>query len=252
MYEKRSGKIVCTIEARMSSTRLPGKVLLDLAGKPVLARIVDRVRMSAYIDEVVIATTTNHRDDAIRELAREIGCSCYSGSEDDVLSRVLDAAKEQEANLIVEVLGDCPLVDHRHIDELIRFFYTDSYGYVSNALVETFPLGFDVQVFPLELLEEVDRRTTDPVDRTHVTYYIYSHPDIYKLGNLEATGEMFWPKLRLTLDEKADYELIRKVYERLLPQNEDFSALEVVRFLRNNPKLASLNVLVRQKSPEEK
>ena len=246
---KNGKKIVATIEARMTSTRLPGKVLLPMAGEPNLKRLVDRLRRSAYVDEVVVATTTNAPDDAIAALAQSMGCKVWRGSEDDVLLRVLEAAQSVNADLIVEVTGDCPLIDWRHVDRLIERYTEGAYDYVSNILERTFPRGFDVQVFSVKTLEEVDRLTQDPVDRENVSIYIYRHPGRYKLGNWAAEGAMRRPELRVTLDTKEDYELLNAIFEKLLPRTPDFSAEDVVGLLDREPSLTALNAAVRQKDP---
>ena len=246
---KDGKKIVATIEARMTSTRLPGKVLLPMAGEPNLKRLIDRLRRSKYIDEVVIATTVNVPDDAIVALAEEVGCKVWRGSEDNVLLRVLEAAQLVGADLIVEITGDCPLIDWRHIDRLIALYIEGGYDYMSNILERTFPRGFDVQIFSVKTLAEVNRLTGDPVDQENVSLYIYNHPERYKLGNWAAEGAMRRPELRVTLDTKEDYELLNAIFEKLLPQNPDFSAEDVVHLLNVEPSLAALNAEVKQKDP---
>ncbi len=243
--------IIATVEARMRSSRMPGKVLLPLAGKPALERLVERVRRSTYVDDVVVATTVNPEDEAIVEHCRKMECRCFRGSEDDVLSRVLGAARDARADVIVELTGDCPLVDHRHIDSVIELFYSDRYDYAANIIERSFPDGFDVQVFPVRVLEQVDGLTDDSIDRVHVSYYIYTHPQQFKLANQNATGDMVWPDLGLTLDEQADYELIGRIYAELLPEWEDFSAFDVIGLLKRKPELLHINAHVRRKSPQE-
>ena len=251
MYLGITEKIVALIEARMTSFRLPGKVLLPLAGIPSLECMISRIQGSHYLDDVVVATTVNIEDGPIEDLCLRIGCQYYRGSEDDVLQRVLDAAHEKKADLIVEITGDCPLIDHRHIDHLIDLYYSGDYDYASNIIERSFPDGFDVQVFPTKVLEIVDQLTDDPIDRVHVSYYIYTHPERFKLVNWRAEGEMYWPELGLTLDEQDDYELLRIIYEKLMPINKDFSAEDVVSLLRRNPKYLEINAHVRRKTASE-
>ena len=251
MYENKKQIIVATIEARMTSSRLPGKVLLPLAGKPALERLVERIRRSRYVDDIVVATTINNEDQPIVDLCEKIGCLYFRGSEEDVLSRVLSAAKSVTGDIIVEITGDCPLIDHRHIDKVIELFYSGEYDYASNTIERSFPDGFDVQVFPVHVLEEVDRLTHDPIDRVHVSYYIYTHPERYRLFNWKAEGVMYWPGLGITLDEEDDYILLNKIFEELFPKNADFSAKDVVELLRNRPELVEINSNVRRKAPEE-
>ncbi len=251
MYPGKAEKIVSTIEARMTSSRLPGKVLLPLARVPALQHIIERIRRSRYVDDVVVATTINAEDRPIEELCLRVGSRCHRGSEEDVLQRVLDAAHGCQADLIVEITGDCPLIDHRHIDHLIELYYSGAYDFVSNAIERSFPDGFDVAVFPTKVLEAVDTLTCDPIDRVHVTYYIYTHPEKFRLGNWRAEGEMYWPTLGLTLDEMKDYELLKIIYENVFPINADFSAEDVLRLLKKNPKYLEINAHVRRKTAGE-
>lgn len=248
MYFERKEKIICTIEARMTSTRLPGKVLLPLNGIPSLQFLVERIRRSEFIDDIVVATTLNDNDDLIVELCEKIQCKYFRGSELDVLQRVLTAAKKNNGNIIVEITGDCPFVDHRYIDKMIHLFYEDEYDY---ARMYGFPEGFGVQVFYTDVLEKVNLLTDDPVDRVHVTYYIYTHPEKFRITSWTAEGLMHWPEARVTLDEKADYELLNIIARELYPKNNDFSAEDVAMFLKRNKELMKINAHIRQKDPEE-
>lgn len=244
-------KRVCAlIEARMGSSRLPGKVMLDMAGRPMLARMIERVRRSSRVDTVAVATTERPADDIIVALCREMGCEVFRGSENDMLDRLLGAARAFEAEVIVQLTGDCPAVDHRHIDRSVALFFEGDYDYVCNNMPPTLPIGFDVRLFPTEVLALVGQLTTDPVDRVHGSYYIYTHPERFRLVSWGVDTDMC-PGLRLTVDEYLDYALMCRVFEALLPVNEDFSARDVVDFLRDRPELAGLNAGVRQKSPRE-
>jgi spore coat polysaccharide biosynthesis protein SpsF len=251
MYGSQPQKIVATIEARMTSSRLPGKVLLDLAGKPALERLVERLRRSRYLDEVVVATTDRSTDDPVEALCRRIGCSIFRGSEDDVLARVLGAARSVSADLIVEITGDCPAVDWRHLDLLIEVFFAGEYDYVANtAGPRPYPVGFEAQVFPVAVLAEVDRLTRNPVDHEHVSLYIYSHPERYRIHYVEAGPELYHPELEVTLDTPEDYQLIQAIFQELLARNPDFSALDVVELLRMRPELSALTQNVKRKYAE--
>ncbi|APF27311.1 cytidylyltransferase family protein [Clostridium sporogenes] len=237
---KNKGRIVATIEARMTSSRLPGKVLMDFCGKPNLQHIVERLKRSKYIDEVVVATTTNKEDDPIIELCKKICCKYYRGSEEDVLLRVVEAAKSVNAKYIIEITGDCPVIDWRHSDQLVKMFFSSSYDYASNIIERSFPRGFDTQIFPVEVLDEVNRITRNPVDHEHVSIYIYTHPEKYKLLNWKADEKMNHPEFEITLDTKEDYQFIKEIYETLYPQNEDFSAEDVVNLLIERPKMTNI------------
>ena len=248
MYPGKTDKIICTIEARMSSSRLPGKVLMPLAGVPSLQFLVERIRRSRFVDDVIVATTVNEKDDVIIELCKKINCNYFRGSELDVLGRVLSTAKEFRGDIIVEITGDCPFIDHRHIDKMIKLFYSGKYDYAGMC---DFPGGFGVQVYPTEILSRVDKLTDDPVDRVHVTYYIYTHPEDFRIAWWTAKSIMNWPDGRVMLDERDDYKLLDIIAKELYPDNQDFSAEDVVEFLIKNPKLININAHVRKKDPKE-
>lgn len=247
MYQDKNEKIIATIEARMTSTRLPGKVLMPLAGIPALERLIERLKCSRYLDEIVIATTINSSDDVIVDMAKKLGVKYFRGSEKDVLGRVLGAAQSVDGNIIVEITGDCPLVDPKLVDRGVEEFFYSGADYASNIIKLSYPIGFDVQVFSIQILDQVSRLTVDPIDRAHVSYYIYSHPEKFKLHNWSAPAEDTWPKLRLTLDEKEDYELLDIIFKKLLPQDENFTYKEVINLLRWEPQLLEINKNIRQK-----
>jgi spore coat polysaccharide biosynthesis protein SpsF len=240
-------KIVAIIEARMGSTRLAGKHLKKILGRPVLELLVERVKKTPSINKIVLATTTQKRDDILEKLAKKINIKCFRGSEDDVLGRVLAAAQSTQADLIVETLGDCPLTDPELIEQCIQVFLQNNYDYVSNSLKRTFANGFDVQVYPTKILAEVDGLTDDPIDREHVTTYIYQHPKKYKIKNISAKGDLHWPELVITLDTPKNLQLIKVIFENLYPKNSSFSALDIVRFLRKNPQLLKINKNIKRK-----
>ena len=243
----RKQKIVATIEARMTSTRLPGKVLKPILGRPALELLIERLQHVSLINEIVVATTTNKTDDPIINVCNNLNITCFRGSEEDVLKRVLDAAKSVSADLIVEITGDCPLLDPYTVEKCIKIFLEGDHDYVSNTIERSYPDGLDVQVFPVSVLEEVDSLTDDPVDHEHVSLYIYRHPERYRLANLKASGDLFWPELGITLDTKEDYELISDIFRELYPKNPRFSALDIVKLLREKPELLEINKHIKRK-----
>jgi spore coat polysaccharide biosynthesis protein SpsF len=234
-------RTVCTIEARMTSSRLPGKVLLDAAGQPLLAHMIERLRRARTLDAIVIATTEEAASDPIVALAEDLSVGCFRGSEEDVLGRVLGAARAHGAELIVETTGDCPLIDPGVVDLIVGRFRDGGVDYCSNTLERTYPRGMDVQAFPFAVLEEVDRLTDDPADREHVSLYIYEHPERYRLVGIEARGRRRRPDLRLTLDTAVDLAVIRAVYEALWRENPAFTIEDVIDYLDAYPELAELN-----------
>lgn len=240
-------RIVSTVEARMGSTRLPGKTMAPILGRPMLELLTERLRRAKRIHQIVVSTTDQAADDVIEELAHRLGVGCFRGSCDDVLDRVLRAAHTYQADLIVEMTADCPLLDSTVVDEVIDLFMSGTYDYVSNVLERTYPRGLDTQVFPTRLLAEVAELTQDPVDRENVALYVYERPDQYRLSNLVAPPEIRRPDLRLTVDTQEDLTLVREIYQRLYPEKPDFSIRDVVRLLDEHPELTQINAHVSQK-----
>jgi spore coat polysaccharide biosynthesis protein SpsF len=237
----RAVKIVATIEARMTSTRLPGKVLADVGGEPSLAVMIGRLKLVPEIDEIVVATTRNETDDAIAVLASECGVGVWRGSEDDVLQRVLEAAQHHEADVIVELTGDCPLIDPAIVSRVIRHYDAAGVDYVSNILERTYPIGMDTQVFKTSVLADVARRTSDRQDHEHVSLYIYRHPEIYSLSNVTAPPAETHPALRLTLDTKEDLIVLRAVHEALCREGRGYPLARILAFLDANPDVRQAN-----------
>jgi spore coat polysaccharide biosynthesis protein SpsF len=241
-------RIIATIEARMNSSRLPGKVLKPILGIPTLELLIERLRRARNVNGIVVATTENPADDAIEELARAVRVGCYRGSENDVLDRVLKAAHSARADVIVEVTGDCPLFDPGVVDRLVECYLSNRFDYVANTLYRTFPRGLDTQVFATRTLEEVSRLTQDPADREHVSLYIYEHPERFSLHNVESgLPEKHWQH-RLTVDTPEDFALIETIFERLYPQNPAFTLQDVIALLEREPDLAEINQEIRQKA----
>jgi spore coat polysaccharide biosynthesis protein SpsF len=220
---------VATIEARMSSSRLPGKVLAPILGRPMLELLIERVQRAALLDGIVVATTTNPADDAIAQLAQHLGIGCYRGSESDVLARVLEAAETFSADVIVELTGDNPVIDPAVIDLVVKRYREWGCDYVSNTLQRTFPLGLDTQVFATEVLRRVATLTDNPSDREHVSIYIYSHPEEFTLCNVTSDLPADAAQLRLTVDSIEDLERVRRIYEQLYPASPEFTTEDVLR-----------------------
>ena len=241
-------RTIAIIQARMRSMRLPGKVLLPILGRPMLALMIERVERVPSIDRIVVATTTDPSCDPIERLADELEAGCFRGSEDDVLDRVLRAARWAGAELIVEVTGDCPLIDPATIARVIETFKAHDVDYCSNVLERTYPRGMDVQVFPLSVLEEVARLTEDPVDREHVSLYIYERPERFRLKNVASGLPAEAAMLRLTVDTPEDFVLVKTIYERLYPRKPDFDLEDILALISREPGLATLNAGTQQKA----
>ena len=241
-------KVVCTIEARMRSTRLPGKVLAPILGKPSLELMIERLRRAKRVDAIVIATTDNPADQPIEDLARRLGVGFFRGSEEDVMDRVLKAAWQAEADVIVETTGDCPVIDPEVIDRVIETFMTNNLDYCSNVIERTYPRGMDVEVFWYRHLEETAQATTDPTDREHVSTFFYKHADRYRRLNVAGSLPPDAVELRLTVDTPQDLDLITRIYEALYPGKTDFSLQDILDLVRRRPELKDINRDIKHKS----
>lgn len=239
-------KVVAIIQARMGSTRLPGKVLLDLAGEPMLVRVVNRCRRATTVDQVIIATTTETRDEAIVDLCDSRGWACFRGSEDDVLDRYFQAAKKHQAEVVVRITSDCPLIEPEIIDLTVREFLQDgTLDYVSNTLPpRTFPRGLDVEVMAFEALERAWQEDKNPTWREHVTSYIYRHPERFALRTV--TNDQDYSHMRWTVDTPEDLAFVRRVYDHF--GHDRFSWREVIALLEEHPEWLEINQHVVQKA----
>ena len=245
-------RVNAIVQARMTSSRLPGKVLLPLANKPVLQHIIERLRRSKYIDEVIIACTTNEADEPIIDLCNQLDCKYYRGSEDDVLTRVLEAAKEYKTDIIVEVTADCPAICHTIADLLVENLVEEECDHASNVAERTFPRGLDTQVLWTHTLERVNKEVDNEIDRQHVTTWIYRNPESsvnYDTLNIfqDTFGNM--PDIRICLDTEQDYKLLQKVFDMF--GNNDFTSVNLMHFFSAFPALANINCMVQQKSYEK-
>ena len=234
-------RVVAIIEARMTSSRLPGKVLLPALGAPMLLHLVSRLKAAPSIDAIVIATTVNESDQPIIDFAFANGIIVYRGSEENVLERVLGAAEMLDAQVIVEITGDCPIIDPALVEKTIQLFLNSQVDYVSNSLIRSYPDGMDTQVFSLENLKKSATLTSDPLDLEHVSRFMWQHPDIFTQLNLLAPPELIWPELGLTLDEADDYLLLKKIIEVLGPKNILFGCSDVIALLKKNPEWIEIN-----------
>ncbi len=237
--------IVAIIQARMGSTRLPGKVLMDLAGKPMLERVIRRTGRATRLSEVVVATTTNPQDRVIARLCHDLGVPFTCGSEFDVLDRYYQAAVRYHADAIVRITADCPLIDPGIIDNVISEFLNLPYvDYVSNTFsLRTFPRGLDVEVMQFKALERARTLDRSRLSREHVTRYIHQRPDIFSIRAYWHTEDL--SKFRWTVDTPEDLKLLRLIFSSF--NNDEFTWLEVVDLLEANPDLNLINSHIVQK-----
>lgn len=238
-------KIVAIIQARMGSTRLPGKVLMDLGGATVLARVVSRVCRSELVQEVLVATSSLPHDDAIVCECRALGVASFRGSETDVLDRYHRAARHCSAQLVVRVTCDCPLIQPELIDDVVCDCVQQQADYASNVLQRAYPRGLDAEAFTASALQRAWQEAREPHQREHVTPYFCEHPELFKLSS--TVGEQDLSCYRWTLDTIEDLELIRTIYARFR-NRDDIHWQEVVMLMNREPELAELNLHVLQKS----
>lgn len=238
-------KIVVVVQARCGSSRLPNKVLMPLAGAPLLQRMLERVLAAKLPHEIVVATTHAVEDDAIESLATQMKLSCYRGHATDLLDRHYQAAKLHHADVVLKVPSDCPLIDPRCIDEVIETYLADpsAYDYVSNLHPPSYPDGNDVELMPFAILEQAWREAERAIDREHTTPFIWEHPTRFRLRNVAwSTGNDFSDSHRWTIDYAEDYELIRAVYDHLWSRTNPIFPLEaILALIEANPQIAALN-----------
>ena len=233
-------KTLAILQARVSSSRLPGKVLKPIMGRPMLALQIERVRRTKKIDQLIIATSTDPSDDQIEMLCQQIDIPCYRGSLNDVLDRFYQAAQTWQSQHIVRLTGDCPLIDPEVIDHVIAFYLNGDYDYASNTVEPTFPDGLDVEIFRLECLKDAWEKAKLPSQREHVTPFIHQQPDRFKIGTFKNIADL--SGLRWTVDESADFEIITRIYEALYTINPAFVTKDILEFLDEHPELKIQNI----------
>jgi spore coat polysaccharide biosynthesis protein SpsF len=241
-----SPNIIAIVEARMTSSRLPGKHLLLADGKPMLRHLVERLRKVSLINKIVIATTVNPADDALVNFAKEIGVDFYRGSELDVMGRVVKAGEALAADVICEVTGDCPIIDPELVEQLIQTFLINGATYANNGR-HGLPDGMGAQVFYLSALKRSAELTQELLDREHVTLHMRRHPELFPAIYLVAPNSLNWPELGLTLDERDDYELLRRIIEYFGEINPYFGCAQVLQLLRERPEWVRINHNVKRK-----
>lgn len=241
MGEIKTDKVLAIIQARMNSTRLPGKMLLPIInGKGALELMLERVSQAKMLGKVVVATTKSTSDDPLEELCKSIGYKFFRGSEDDVLDRYYQTALTfGSADVIVRLTGDCPLHDPVIIDDVVKCFLDSGVDYVSNTNPPTYPDGLDVGVFSFSVLEEAWQQARLKSEREHVTPYIRNHPEEFKILNVEYVEDLSGK--RWTLDNREDYEFIKHIYNNLYKEKHIFGMEEILDFLKKRPEIEQIN-----------
>jgi spore coat polysaccharide biosynthesis protein SpsF len=240
-------KIVVIIQARMGSSRLPGKVMLNLIDKPMLAHVVERCKAINSVHEVIVATTINAEDDQIQDFAERSNVYCYRCSELDVLSRFYEAATLRKADIVVRVTSDCPLIDPFVSNEVIQTFLNNStIDFCSNTLVRSFPQGLDIEVFSYDVLERSHKEAKANFEREHVTPYIYQNQSLFQIE--QYVNKVDYSNYRWTVDTAEDYKLITEIYKCIYSPVHLFSWQEGIVTMERNPSLNNLNSHIKQKT----
>lgn len=237
-------KIVTIVQARLSSSRLPGKVLLPILGKPLLIRMIERVQKAKLIGDLVVATSANPDDDAIEDLCLKENLKCFRGHLTDLLDRHYQAAKKHNADAVVKIPSDCPLIDPVIIDTVLKFYIdnSDRLDYVSNLHPATYSDGNDVEIMSMSAMETAWKKATKSFEREHTTPYIWENPNYFRIGNvIWEDGLDLSVTQRWTIDFKEDYLFIKSVYEELYPVNPTFGIYDILNLLKDKPEIYEIN-----------
>ncbi|MDB5017944.1 MAG: acylneuraminate cytidylyltransferase [Mucilaginibacter sp.] len=235
---------VIVVQARMSSSRLPGKIMLPLLGKSLLCRMIERLQMVSHKAMIVIATSTDKADDIVTRESAKIGVPCYRGDLNSLLDRHYQAAKLYDADVVLKIPSDCPLIDPRIIDLVLDFYFTNpgAYDYVSNLHPATYPDGNDVEIMTMACLEKTWKEANRILEREHTTPYIWENPKKFRIGNvLWQTGKDYSMSHRFTIDYEADYQFIKRVFEELYDKNHRFSCDDILTLLDEKPEIYDIN-----------
>lgn len=238
-------RVVVVVQARTGSTRLPSKILLPLAGAPLLLRMLERVSAARTPFTLVVATTVDSSDDPVRTFCEKAGYHCYSGHPTDLLDRHYGAAQAYQADVVVKIPSDCPLIDPSVIDRVLQFYldHRTEYDFVSNLHPATYPDGNDVEVMPFDVLQIAWREATKDFEREHTTPFIWERPERFRIGNVVwETGLNYSMSHRWTIDYPEDYEFIKRVYDELWNERSPiFSLNDILTLLEKKPELAAIN-----------
>lgn len=235
-------RVIASIEARMGASRLPGKVLADICGQPALTRLLRRLKKCRLLDGIVLATSTNPKDDPLIVWAEAEGVEYFRGSENDVLNRVVEAQRKMQSDIVVEIWGDMPLLDPEIVDLGIKTFLGNECDVVATTWKQSYPGGIDVVTFKYSDLAWVDKNISDSAVREHVSLYFFEHPEKFRIIHLFAPESLEAPVYRFVLDYPEDLQFIREVYTKLEPlYGDDFGVKDILQLLKKNPQLLEIN-----------
>ena len=239
MSKDEKMKVVAIVQARIGSSRLPGKVLRGILGKPMLLHLVSRVQKAKYIHDVVIATTVNKEDDQLEEFAVDNDLQVYRGSENDIVDRFLNAARENDADIIIRVWGDCPLIDPDLIDEVVQEFISGGYDYANNFNPPTYPVGMNFEVYSLEALEKIWNETNEIFYRQYPFEYIYANRASFRTMFKKNTRDL--SEINLTVDFVQDLDLVTEIYKNLFSEDKTFHLEDILKLIESHPSWKEIN-----------
>lgn len=239
-------RIVIIVQARMGSTRLPGKVLKSVLGKPLLGYLIERLQKVTAANQLIVATTDKEADQAIVDYCQSQHVDVFRGSEENVLDRYIQAGKFASADILVRITADCPIIDPQIVDQVITFYLNHDYHYVSNALMRTFPYGMEVEVFSLKDLIKAAEGKTSAEEQEHVTPVFYLHPQQFKIFNVTMPED--FSNYRLTVDTPADFLVVKHLIETLYPDKPFFNLNEMIFLLKEHPEWVQLNAHIQHKT----
>lgn len=243
----RIKKIAALIEARMGSTRLPGKVMKQAINKPLIHHLINRLKFTRKLDKIIVATTNNKKDDELCRYLKINNIKFYRGSENDVLGRLYNAAKLFKIKNILQITGDCPLIDPSIVTQVINTYNNNDFDFVSNANIRTFPIGMDISVFNFKSLKKANFLSKRSYYREHSTLYFRKNKKMFKTCNIMAPDNLHYPNLGLTLDEKKDYYLIKKIFTKFRRNQNSFTCEQIINYLKKNKKIFNINKKVTRK-----
>jgi spore coat polysaccharide biosynthesis protein SpsF len=231
--------ISAIIQARVGSTRLPNKVFAEIEGKPLLWHVVNRLKKSKYLDSIIIATSTNAKDEKIENWARANNILCHRGSEDNVLKRYYDTAKKYNIDVIVRITADDPFKDYQVMDQVIKKFLSEEADFACNNKPPTFPEGLDIEVFSKNAITKAYNNAKSAFEKEHVTQYFYKNPDDFNIISVLHTDDLSY--LRWTIDEDKDLEMVRKVYKKLFTGKHIFLMKDILELLEKHTEIPHIN-----------
>ncbi len=238
MNRMTKNKISVLIQARTQSTRLPNKVLAEIENKPLIWHIIERLKKSKKINQIILTIPSGTKDEKLKKIAKDCNILSFGGDESDVLARFYSAALKFNADPIIRITGDCPLVDPNLVDEIIEFYNKNNYDYVSNTLIPTYPDGLDIEIFSFKALSKAFKEAKLKSEREHVTPYIWNNPKIFQLYNYKNILDQ--SHYRWCVDEQQDLELIRRIYSNFKPKII-FPFNDVIKFVKSNPEISKIN-----------